>query len=132
MSEGGRLHDIYLDSEKNIETATSLLNNYVEALCSNIDTRFSDSLPLLRAFDIFNPLSVPEREDVLFANYGTTSVKQLANHFLPDEDEEEIVSEFQRMKYHFHNRTQRFRRRQQQTKQRNPKNKVQLSSVSVE
>jgi hypothetical protein len=43
-----------------------MLRKYTESLISNIEKRFSDSLEILKAFDIFNPFPVPERETLEF------------------------------------------------------------------
>lgn len=48
---------------KQLET---LLMKYVTALKDNINSRFEDALSILKAYDIFNPVSLPERSAAEF------------------------------------------------------------------
>ena len=64
-----------------------MLRKYTESLISNIEKRFSDSLEILKAFDIFNPFSVPERETLEFTVYGNEHIETMINHFFKDLEE---------------------------------------------
>ena len=105
LSEGGRLSELQLNATENqIEKTSSMLRKYTESLISNIEKRFSDSLEILKAFDIFNPFSVPERETLEFTVYGNEHIETMINHFFKDLEEskkEEIRVEWKKLKYHF-------------------------------
>ena len=105
LSEGGRLSELQLNATENqIEKTSSMLRKYTESLISNIEKRFSDSLEILKAFDIFNPFPVPERETLEFTVYGNELIETMINHFFKDLEEskkEEIRVEWKKLKYHF-------------------------------
>ena len=65
-----------------------LLDKYVAALKANIHRRFNGDLPILSAFSIFNPLTLPQPESVAFKEHGTKQVKTLAVHFFQGDQEE--------------------------------------------
>ncbi|KAH3885627.1 hypothetical protein DPMN_009622 [Dreissena polymorpha] len=44
--------------------------NYIAALIENIDQRFCESSPLLEAFNIFDPMMVPDQIEEIY--YGQT------------------------------------------------------------
>ncbi|CAH3162339.1 unnamed protein product [Porites lobata] len=69
------------DAERKL---VNLTNWYVSSLVENINSRFSNSLPVLTAFRIFDPLGVPEKSDESFKLYGTADIKILAGHFYHD------------------------------------------------
>ena len=81
------------------------MRKYIDSLIENINNRFSDCiLDVLRSFDIFNPLSVPEREEVGFSHYGEDKIKILIEHFYrekPVTEKQEIEAEWKKIKYHF-------------------------------
>ena len=105
LSEGGRLSELQLNATENqIEKTSSMLRKYTESLISNIEKRFSDSLEILKAFDIFNPFSVPERETLEFTVYGNEHIETMINNFFKDLEEskkEEIRVEWKKLKYNF-------------------------------
>jgi hypothetical protein len=105
LSEGGRLSELQLNATENqIEKTSSMVRKYNESLISNIEKRFSDSLEILKAFDIFNPFPVPERETLEFTVYGNEHIETMINHFFKDLEEskkEEIRVEWKKLKYHF-------------------------------
>ena len=89
------------DAERKL---VNLTNRYVSSLVENINSLFSNSLPVLTAFRIFDPLGVPEKSDELFKLYGTADIKILAGHFYQCEEdkeelEEELLCEWKKFKY---------------------------------
>ncbi|KAJ8319047.1 hypothetical protein KUTeg_004138 [Tegillarca granosa] len=64
-----------------ISELESLYRQYIESLLKNIDDRFSDSVGILSAFQIFDPLSIPKEEDPGFLEYGINAICVLADHF---------------------------------------------------
>jgi hypothetical protein len=75
------------------EKTSSMLRKYTESLISNIEKRFSDSLEILEAFDIFNPFSVPERETLEFTVYFLAMHLTLEcfDILLPERQDEEKI-----------------------------------------
>ena len=59
---------------------TDLLSVYTNSLIQNIDDRFKQSLPLLTALDIFNPLKLPD-DPTLLSKYGEQSILKIIEHF---------------------------------------------------
>ena len=53
-----------------LQVLENLLSNDVDALRANIDNRFQESLPVVSAWSIFDPLKVPNKEDTSFKTYG--------------------------------------------------------------
>ena len=105
LGEGGRLitTEIFLTP-----TAESYLENltvkYTDSLKDNINNRFSDTLPVLSAFKIFNPSAVPNRSDQSFKDYGVEEIKILATHFYQEtvdaeEKADELECEWNKFKY---------------------------------
>ena len=79
-----------------------LLTKYVTALKDIINSRFEDALSVLKAFDIFNPVSLPERTAAEFIDYGVTSLEKLIESFFPvtePDKKNEIVTEWNKIKY---------------------------------
>ena len=64
-------------SDTDFKQLETLLTKYVTALKDNINSRFEDALSVLKAFDIFNPVSLPERTAAEFIDYGVTSLEKL-------------------------------------------------------
>ena len=106
IGENGRLHrceslELTTHGEGLI---TSLSKQYVQALKDNLSNRFDGNLPVLSAFKVFDPMSVPERNAVGFKTYGVAEVEILADHFyqgLQDRDgkKEELICEWNKFKY---------------------------------
>ncbi|VDI66017.1 Hypothetical predicted protein [Mytilus galloprovincialis] len=89
-------------SDTDFKQLETLLTKYVTALKENINSRFEDALSVLKAFDIFNPVSLPERTDTEFRNYGVTSLDSLMESFYPNieqDEKNEIVTEWNKIKY---------------------------------
>jgi len=90
------------------QNLTNLTDRYVKALQENINNRFDESVPVLIAFRIFDVTAIPNRSDVGFKEYGGKDVEILAEHFfqeepeeMKNEKEEELLSEWQKLKYNF-------------------------------
>ena len=84
----------------------NLLCNYVDALKTNIENRFHESLSVVSAWSIFDPLKVPNKDHPGFKLYGKTQVQTIADHFTSsitaDQKEsiqEEMKPEFAKLKY---------------------------------
>ena len=82
----------------------NLTKRYAHSLVENITNRFSNSLPVLTAFKIFDPLALPDRSDESFKEYGISEVEILAGHFYKcnenEEDlKEELMCEWKKFKY---------------------------------
>ena len=106
LSEGGRLSkcDLPILAEFHEQSLTSLTQKYVTALKENIDSRFENSLPVLTAFEIFDPTAVPARSDPAFKEYGGNDIQTLADYFYNGhhskaEMKEELLCEWQKFKY---------------------------------
>lgn len=72
---------------------TGLLNKYVAALKENIHRRFDGDLPIVSAFFIFHPLTLPQPGSGAFKEHGTKQVKTLAVHFFQGDQEEKAKQE---------------------------------------
>ena len=72
LAEDGRLHYSGLTplTAHDETLLRNLTSKYVHALQDNIASRFKDSLPILSAFKIFDPVAVPPKSDVSFSEYG--------------------------------------------------------------
>ena len=93
-------------SEHHYQVLENLLCNYVDALKANIDERFQESLPVVSAWSIFDPLKVPNKDHPGFKLYGKTQVQTIAEHFtssMPANQkgslQEEMKTEFAKLKY---------------------------------
>lgn len=93
-------------SEHQYQGLENLLCNYVRALKTNIDRRFEESLPVVSAWSIFDPLKVPKKDHPGFKLYGKTQVQTIAKHFtssMPSNQkesvQEKIKTEFAKLKY---------------------------------
>ena len=52
----------------------------------NIENRFLESVPVLSAFEIFDPNSIPDRSDKAFKEYGYVQINTLTHHFYQEEE----------------------------------------------
>ena len=66
-----------------------LLKKYVASLITNIDNRFKASLPVLKAFAIFDVLAIPSAISPGFKEYGDGVINILSKHFFPENGVEE-------------------------------------------
>lgn len=71
-------------SDTDYQNLETLMRKYATALQENINSRFEDALSVLKAFDIFNPTSLPERTDLEFKDYGVKALETLIEKFYPD------------------------------------------------
>ncbi|XP_052241120.1 zinc finger protein 862-like isoform X2 [Dreissena polymorpha] len=98
------LTDVCSDIKMNPREAKELENlfaSYIAALIENIDRRFCESSPVLEAFNIFDPMMVPDqREEIRY--YGQTQMQVLAEHYFRDKPEEgdRLKAEWEGLKYH--------------------------------
>ena len=53
---------------------------YIKALKENIHSTFDGDLPIVGAFSIFNPLTLPAPGTAAFKEHGSKQVKTLADH----------------------------------------------------
>ena len=58
-----------------------MTERYAHSLVENIRNRFSNSLPVLNAFNIFDPLALPDRSAESFKEYGISEIEILTGHF---------------------------------------------------
>ena len=66
---------------------------YIDSLKDNIRDQFSESLPVLSAFKIFDPTAIPGRSDQSFKKYGIREINILAAHFYQEADDQEEKTE---------------------------------------
>lgn len=106
LGENGRLQRCtFLELTAHSECLiTSLSKQYIQALKDNLSNRFDGNLPVLTAFKVFDPMSVPEKSAVGFKTYGAAEVGILADHFyqgMQDKDvkKEELICEWNKFKY---------------------------------
>jgi hypothetical protein len=59
---------------------SSILTKYVDALCENIDLRFTD-IPIFKTMLIFNPKHLPERGSPEFKDYRKSEIEILYKQF---------------------------------------------------
>ena len=79
------------------EVLANLCQSYTLALEENLDRRFTQATPVLEAFSIFNPTTLPAATDPEFMEYGVESVKILAGQFQFSEDQ--MKTQWQNFKY---------------------------------
>lgn len=79
------------------EVLANLCQSYTLALEENLDRRFTQATPVLEAFSIFNPITLPAATDPEFMEYGVESVKILAGQFQFSEDQ--MKTQWQNFKY---------------------------------
>lgn len=103
----GRLHRCELSSAPFCEQqANNLTVKYIDALKENITNRFDGSIEVLTAFRVFDPMSVPDKKDPGFKEYGLSDIEVLADHFYQVHDseeknimKEELTCEWAKFKY---------------------------------
>ena len=81
-----------------------LPENYIKALKENIHSRFDGDLPIVSAFSIFNPLTLPAPGTGSFKEHGSKQAKTLADHFYQGHQEEkakkeQLVAEWEKFKF---------------------------------
>lgn len=101
LGEGGRLVSTELTLISSSEVyLRNLTTKYVDSLKENIENRFSESLPVLSAFKIFDPMAIP----AAFKESGIPQIEILADHFYQEKGEteelkEELECEWKKFKY---------------------------------
>ena len=65
------------------------LDKYVATLKEQIHRRFDGNSPIVSAFSIFSPLTLPQPGSGAFKEHGTKQVKTLPNQFFFQGDAEE-------------------------------------------
>lgn len=96
---GGRLKQADLIASDGKLFLTNFLVKYVNSLKKRFNSRFP-ALPLLSAFSIFDTVLVLERGQLGFRDYGSASVKLLAEQlFDEDSDKRQLMDEWQVFKY---------------------------------
>ena len=99
LRESGRLSGTELtltpSSESYLENLTV---RYINSL-NNITDRFSENLPVLSAFKIFDPTAIPGRSHESFKEYGVSEIDILAAHFYQEADDQEEKTEELRCKW---------------------------------
>lgn len=108
LAEDGRLHNSGLTplTAHDETLLKNLTSKYVRALQDNIASRFKDSLPILSAFKIFDPVAVPPKSEQSFSDYGSKEIKILAEYLYQLETgeskvqkTEELICEWRKFKY---------------------------------
>ena len=66
-----------------------LLKKYVTSLITNIHNRFKASIPVLKAFSIFDVMAIPSIRSPGFKEYGDDHIKSLSKHFFAEREMEE-------------------------------------------
>ena len=79
------------------QVLVNLCNNYISALIKNLNRQFTEAAPVLGAFSIFNPTTLPAASEPQFSEYGVANVKILAGQFQFSEDQ--MVAQWQNFKY---------------------------------
>lgn len=89
-------------SELTLTSATenqlsNLLGKYVTALKDNIHSPFDNSLPVVCAFSIFNPSTLPQLSSGAFQEHGTKKAETLAKHFYSEQaKQEQLLAEWKK------------------------------------
>ena len=70
----------------------------------NINSRFEDSLPVLTAFQIYDPITVSERSDPGFKHYGVCNIGTMADYFYAGKEnkiemKQELLCQWQKFEY---------------------------------
>lgn len=82
LQENGRLGLLDMNATQyHYQVLENLLCNYVDALKTNIENRFQESLSVVSAWSIFDPLKVPNKDHPDFKLYGKSQVQTIADHF---------------------------------------------------
>lgn len=82
-----------------VEDMKRMLVQYTDALVRNIDDRFKESLPVVTALSIFDPLLMPSAGDV--KSYGLIEIELIGKHFFPEDgdQQERVKAEWGKLKY---------------------------------
>lgn len=92
-------------SELTLTSATenqlsNLLGKYVTALKDNIHSPFDNSLPVVCAFSIFNPSTLPQLGSGAFKEHGTKKAETLAKHFYSEQaKQEQLLAEWKKFTF---------------------------------
>ena len=80
---------------------SDLLSKYITCLGTNINDRFQESSPVVSAFQVFDPLLVPDVGGVGFSDYGEIDVKTMADHFYSESSVKatQLKDEWRKFKY---------------------------------
>ena len=80
---------------------SDLLSKYITCLGTNINDRFQESSPVVSAFQVFDPLLVPDVGGVGFSDYGEIDVKTMADHFYSESSAKatQLKDEWRKFKY---------------------------------
>lgn len=83
LKEDGRLSrcDLGFFSQFHKNQFKSLTTKYIKALTENIQDRFNGNLRVITAFEILNPIRVPERQEAGFREYGVAEIEVLPGYF---------------------------------------------------
>ena len=107
MASDGRLgkHLELKVTDHDVTRMTATLVKYNSALQKNIDERLGDSLPVLKAMAVFDPVALPKPDACGFPTCGNAEAEVLANHFWPEDEEkaQQLQAEWDNMKYTMHN-----------------------------
>ena len=90
VSTNKPVHDLSHD------VSNGRLAGHVDAFKRNIDERLSESIPVLEAMTVFDPLLIPQRGSCTYTAHGTQQVKILSGHFHPGDSsvQESILAEW--------------------------------------
>lgn len=82
-----------------IQEMKTMLVNYTDALIRNMNDRFKESLPVVTALSIFDPVLMPSVGD--FGSYRLADIELVAKHFFPgqDDQQERVKAEWGKLKY---------------------------------
>lgn len=82
-----------------IQEMKTMLVNYTDALIRNMNDRFKESLPVVTALSIFDPVLMPSVGD--FRSYRLADIELVAKHFFPgqDDQQERVKAEWGKLKY---------------------------------
>ena len=100
IQPGGDFSSLELELKGDRQVAAFLKNlvvNYTTALKRNLDRRFQEAAPVLKAFFIFDPTCLPRPEDPAFKKYGVDEVKVLCKQFQFDIDD--TLAQWHNFKY---------------------------------
>ena len=112
LKKDGRLSrcDLGVFSQFHENQLKNLTTKYIKALKENIQDQFDGNLPVITAFEIFNPIRVPERQEAGFKEYGIAEIKVMADYFyqnledkLKEDKTEELLCEWRKFKYNLLN-----------------------------
>lgn len=84
-------------TERVLKEMKCMLVKYTAALVGNIDDRFKESMPVLTALSIFDPLLIPN--DI--KEYGHAEIELTTKHFYPEENDqqERVKAAWGKLKY---------------------------------